>query len=390
MRPPRRSCLLFLLLLFALSVLAYAQSVPADAQPSVGEQVSETHLFRESINIPGPQGAGVLLIASDSDVHRTHLGVSRALVVFPGTDRNAIQCLKSFLAARIQAGLSPDNTLVLAVQFLNEQDTHVAALPARLLYWRGNNWEAGWNSLSPIGVSSYAALDEVLKYLSNAWFFPNMHEVVIAGYGGGGQLVQRYAAVGHAVPGFEKSGIALRFVVSNAASYLYFDDERPVPSVVANCENFNTWGYGLRVAPPYVGAPAAKDVEAAFVARNVTYLIDMDDADPSSPNLGTNCGGKAEGGSRFDRAIQYFQHLQTRHGTGLNQRLVLAHAGSSAGKLYSSPCGLEALFGIAGCKPETLPGEALPGNSLEAPVAQNPGGGGVPPAEQPPAGQARP
>lgn len=168
-------------------------------------------------------------------------------------------------------------------------------------------------------------------------------------------MVQRYAAVGHRIAAFEKSGIALRYVVSNPSSYLYFDDDRPVPFTVAGCENFNTWKYGLRVAPPYVGAPPAPDVENAYIARKVTYLLDADDEDPNRSDLDKSCAGEAEGPNRLQRGVNYFQHLQSRHSTGFNQRLLLIHAANSSRRLYASACGMDALFFATGdCKPEKV------------------------------------
>ncbi len=295
----------------------------------------------------------MLPVDSDVAIDKAHLGVTRAVIVFAGLRRNAQQYISDVLQARAQAGLSPYNTLVLVPQFLNEDDTHLQNIPAEFLHWRGARWESGEDAVGPIALSSYAAIDALLDYLSNHWFFPNLREVVLAGYGGGGQIVQRYAAVGHRIAAFEKSGIELRYVVSNPSSYLYLDDYRPVPVAVTGCEGFNTWKYGLRIAPSYVGAPPAADVESAYIARKVTYLLDADDEDPDRSDLDKTCAGEAEGPNRLQCGINYFQHLQSRHSTGFNQRLLLVHAANSSYRLYASACGRDALFFATGsCKPE--------------------------------------
>jgi hypothetical protein len=338
-RPLRRSCLLTILTLLALLGAAHAQDL------------SEIKLFREGVKVITPQGRGMFLIASDAMLDKPHLGVTRAIVVFPGLRRNALQYIGDMLAARIQAGLTADNTLVLAVQFLNEDDTHVQNIPAPLLHWNNAQWESGEDAVGPSAISSYDAIDALLTHLSNNWFYPHLHEVVLAGYGGGGQAVQRYAAVGHRIADLEKSGIGLRFVISEPSSYLYFDDYRPVPGAVSGCENFNTWKYGLRIAPRYVGAAPADAVEAVYIARRVTYLLDAEDDDPNRPDLDRSCAGEAEGPTRVQRGTKYFDHLQARHSSGFQQRLLLVHgAAGSSRKLYTSPCGLDALFATGGCK----------------------------------------
>ena len=47
---------------------------------------------------------------------------------------------------------------------------------------------------------------------------PNLRTVVLAGFSGGGQLVQRYAAVGRVGDTLANRGIALRYVVGSPSS----------------------------------------------------------------------------------------------------------------------------------------------------------------------------
>ncbi|MGH7289199.1 MAG: hypothetical protein ACREI8_14395 [Myxococcota bacterium] len=83
----------------------------------------------------------------------------------------------------------------------------------------------------------------------------------------GGQFVQRYAA---GTPTVERHpGIAFRFVVANAGSYLYLSPEREVPGALgtfavpassqqAACPYWNDYKYGLRTRAQSCSIRAAR------------------------------------------------------------------------------------------------------------------------------------
>ena len=100
-------------------------------------------------------------------------------------------------------------------------------------------------------------VDALLAQLADRSLFPNLKTVVLAGHGGGGQVVQRYAVVGKAVAALSSAGIHLRYVIANPASYLYFSDERPAPFRSADCPDFNHWKYGPVEPPSYVNLDTA-------------------------------------------------------------------------------------------------------------------------------------
>jgi predicted alpha/beta superfamily hydrolase len=54
-------------------------------------------------------------------------------------------------------------------------------------------------------MSSYTAVDNIIKAFNNATLYPNLKHIVIAGHSLGGQFVQRYAMVGNQLGTSSKS-----------------------------------------------------------------------------------------------------------------------------------------------------------------------------------------
>jgi hypothetical protein len=68
-----------------------------------------------------------------------------------------------------------------------------------VLGWPGLYWFSGIKNTLPANqttVSSYEALDQVIKWFANPANFPNMKQIVVAGHSAGAQMCQRYAVIG--------------------------------------------------------------------------------------------------------------------------------------------------------------------------------------------------
>ncbi len=297
------------------------------------------------------KGSGQLALYSEVDLGQPHPGITRAIVIFHGLHRNAAGYLHDVEEARTKAGAPGDHTLLIAPQFLNEDDVHKHKLSSDVLRWRRAQWEAGEPAVRPAPISSFDAIDAVLARLSDRTLFPNLREIVLAGHSGGGQIVQRYAVAGRQIAAVETAGIALRYVVANPSSYVYFDGYRPAPLVARACAKFNEWKYGLDGTPPYLGSISASALETAYVSRRVTYLLGADDDDPNGPDIDQTCAGEAQGPDRLRRGANYFKYLQSRHRAGLEHRVLLVPGvAHNARKMFTSTCGIDALFNTETCK----------------------------------------
>ena len=287
--------------------------------------------------------AGDLSLGLSQDWRQPLPKVTRALIIVHGRLRNAQTYLQSGIDAAAHAGVG-GSTLVIAPQFLNQADVKRNHLDDQVLRWKGNDWMAGEASTGPRQISSYGALDQIIKHLGNRTLFPALKEIVVAGHSGGGQVVQRFALTGHDHPLLNSEGIRLRYVVANPSSYAYFSPQRPVTFDIANCPGFNDWKYGMQNLPDYVGDRGAQQLEQDYVSRDITYLLGQQDTDPNHPALDKSCEAETQGAYRLLRGHNYFDYLKQRH-PQLGHRLVevpgVRHDGD---KMFTSPEGEKVLF----------------------------------------------
>ncbi|AZF34072.1 putative exported protein [Pseudomonas sp. R4-35-07] len=299
------------------------------------------------VNLVSPErfhvDAGELSLGLSQDWRQPLPEVTRALIIVHGRLRNAQTYLKSGIDAAAHAGVGA-HVLVIAPQFLNQSDIKRHHLDDQVLRWKGNDWMAGAPSIGPGQVSSFGALDQIIKHLGNRTLFPHLKEIVVAGHSGGGQVVQRFAVTGHAHPMLQTEGIRLRYVVANPSSYAYFSPQRPVKFETAGCPGFNDWKYGMQGLPDYAKGHGAEQLEQAYVSRDVTYLLGQQDTDPNHPALDKSCEAETQGAYRLIRGHNYFDALKQRH-PQLSHRLVeVPGVGHDGDKMFTSPEGQKVLF----------------------------------------------
>ncbi|MFM0361082.1 alpha/beta hydrolase [Paraburkholderia sediminicola] len=199
-------------------------------------------------------------------------------------------------------------------QFLASADVGAHALPPSTLHWEWTGWMGGDNAEGPAPLSSFDVLDAILQTLASREQFASLTEVVIAGHSGGGQVVQRYAVVTRGEAPLVARGIALRYVVANPSSYVYFDAMRPTGSDefaafdTMACPSFNRWKYGLEDLPAYAssgeGAASAEEPESRYAHRDVTVLLGGADCDPQHPALDRSCAAQTQGEHRLARGAR--------------------------------------------------------------------------------------
>ncbi|WP_426134602.1 alpha/beta hydrolase [Pseudomonas sp. PWP3-1b2] len=269
--------------------------------------------------------------------------VTRALIIVHGRLRNAQTYLQSGEDAAKHAGQA-GNTLVIAPQFLNQSDVKRNHLDNGVLRWNGNDWMAGDASTGPGQISSFGALDQLIKHLGNRKLFPALKEIVVAGHSGGGQVVQRFALTGHDHPMLQTEGISLRYVVANPSSYAYFTPQRPVKFDVASCPGFNDWKYGMQHLPDYAKGQSAQQLEQAYVSRDVTYLLGQQDTDPNHPALDKSCEAETQGPYRLIRGHNYFDYLKARHPQLTHKLVEVPGVGHNGDGMFTSPEGEKVLF----------------------------------------------
>jgi hypothetical protein len=330
---------LALLLLFAATVRA----VPADHDPEAGAAFGK-------LTVTGAAGRGTLPLSVSADWTHSLPQIAQALVLVPSTHADAETSLRLAHAARYAAGEAGSGTIIVLPWFLAETDAAPHAMSGELLRWRDAGWINGEVASGPVPLSSLDAIDAIAARLADAAVFPNLRRLVIAGHSAGAQLVQRYAVVGRGTARLAHAGIAVRYVVANPSSYLWFGEERPVPVSAAACAGVFRWPYGLTASPAYV--EPSEDLEARYISRDVVYLLGEADTDPNAPSLDRTCAAEAQGPTRYARGMNYLFMLEQRHPNLVRHRILsIWSVGHDAASMFMSACGLAALFDRPGCTP---------------------------------------
>ncbi|MCA8426429.1 alpha/beta fold hydrolase [Burkholderia seminalis] len=304
----------------------------------------------QRVAVATPQGSAALPVYADHPLDQSAPDVVRVFIVIHGTLRNADTYYASGRQVVEKAGAAGSGTMVVAPQFLTRADTRAFSLPASTLAWTQEGWKGGEPARQPGPVSSFAALDALLAHFADRSLYPSLTTVVVIGHSAGAQLLQRYAVAGHEGDALARGGVAVRYVVANPSSYLYFDDERPNADAIAGgiCPRATQWKYGLKSAPPYVASQDGRELETRYVARDVVYLLGQADTNPYTHFIDRSCAAMAQGPYRLARGLAYFDYLKKRHPDDLAQQVVeVPGVGHDGLGMFTSACGLAVLFGQA-------------------------------------------
>ncbi|AOJ28990.1 alpha/beta fold hydrolase [Burkholderia seminalis] len=338
----------------ACAVIGMAGSVrPAEAATPTQRERLEAPVKAvadQRVAVATPQGSAALPVYADHPLDQPAPDVVRVFIVIHGTLRNADTYYASGRQVVEKAGAAGSGTMVVAPQFLTRADTRAFSLPASTLAWTQEGWKGGEPARQPGPVSSFAALDALLAHFADRSLYPSLTTVVVIGHSAGAQLLQRYAVAGHEGDALARGGVAVRYVVANPSSYLYFDDERPNADAIAGgiCPRATQWKYGLKSAPPYVASQDGRELETRYVARDVVYLLGQADTNPYTHFIDRSCAAMAQGPYRLARGLAYFDYLKKRHPDDLAQQVVeVPGVGHDGLGMFTSACGLAVLFGQA-------------------------------------------
>jgi hypothetical protein len=313
----------------------------------------------QGFGIATDHGSGLEPFVISLDWSKPQPQITRAVIIFHGKGRDVEGYYRTAREAADDAGRAAGGTILIAPQFLDEEDIGSHSVRGDVLRWHGTAWEAGAPAIAPSPISSYEVVDALLVRLGDRTVFPQLRTVVLAGHSGGGQLVHRYAIVGRAPAMLAKGGIHLRYVIANPSSYVYFSDDRPTgggtlaPFRSDACPHFNHWKYGPLHALAYLTLDTDHtwpQLEADYAQRDVIYLLGTADTDPHEKDLDVSCGGEAQGPTRFARGQAYYAYLHSRHSAGWSQRLwFVPGVAHSAHRMFTSTCGVAALFDAGAC-----------------------------------------
>lgn len=242
---------------------------------------------------------------------------TRALIAVHGHPRDANKTFDAALRAVRDAGALGD-TLVAAPLFQVAAERAGGcstpgvppAQPGDLL-WTCGSWLEGAPAANGARISSFAAMDALVAELARRW--PSLRSITVAGFSAGAQMVQHYIGFADAARAGAAS-VAVRYVVADPGTWLYFDAWRPQPPAEGACPGVNRWKYGTDDLPAHLGRSAAQARER-YAAADIGYLegaLDSDDARGTAYRvLDKSCAAMAQGPFRLQRGLAYAQYDRT-------------------------------------------------------------------------------
>lgn len=341
-----------------LLALAACGGDPVLRGPSPQQLRAVERISDQDFAIPLEGGQTLLMpVFSDKKLVDPHPGIEHVTIGIQDPARNAGLEFDRLLRV---VGEGP-STMVLVPQFLAAQDADRHRLGPDFARWTLDGWKEGGNSrpasISDQGAlaSSFQALDALLLFLADRQGFPDLKRVSIVGYGQSARFVQLYAATVRGLDAPQASGVAVRFVVAAADTFLYFDEERPSRADESGfaqfgreaCNGFNYWPYGFVLPAPYASGERPRDLARAYAGREVVYLIGERDSEIGD----RGCEARAQGRDRNERLTHYMRHVARAAGTtpASHARLVAPGVGADPMALLASPCGRAALLGDKRC-----------------------------------------
>jgi len=297
--------------------------------------------------------------------------ITRALLIVHGQNRDADNYFRHALAAGFLAA-ALDDTVIISLRFAsNDGDKCHDALGVDELSWvcsGSDSWRNGGPAMGAAGITSYDAVDGILRQLGQRSIFPKLNAVVVAGHSAGGQFVGRYAMANQI---HDELAIPPEYVVANPSSYTYLDSLRPtssaVPTTVAaappgyippppvsppapflpladaeDCTGYDKWPYGLQERTGYAARLTDEQLRRQLAARHSTYLLGELDILPLY-GFDTSCPAMAQGATRLARGLAFGMHVNEMHGAH-NQALVVPACGHSARCMFTAEVSLPLLF----------------------------------------------
>ena len=287
--------------------------------------------------------------------------IERAIIVVHGVLRNADEYFPHMMEAVEQSGLEPA-TLVIAPQFLIEEDINAFTLANELLFWgeeSGEGWKKGDDSISTeehpraASASSFEVVDRIIEQITLKGYFPNLTDVIVIGHSAGGQYVNRYAA-GTQIVSSLQNNMHLRFIVANPSTFVYFNDERRLPDTTDQFAipegadaDYNDYKYGLEKLNPYLASVGVEAIRASYPTKDVIYLLGGEDIQEAYLEQTPNA--MLQGRHRLERGQVYYHYLKHYFGEKIieTQKIaIIPCVGHDHAAIFKSEAGMNYIFGI--------------------------------------------
>ncbi len=293
--------------------------------------------------------SGKYFLVGDSDYKITYFSPSnlsfknnnirRLVIVLHGNSRTALTRQNDIVQAADTEGKYLE-TLIISPHFISNQELVDNNLDDYHLYWRDNGWMEGALSSSSgaypreESFSSFEVIDDIISQIILGNNFPNLRQVVLTGFSGGGQFMNRYASSNRVHELFEKDyNIDFQYLIASPSSYMYFNEERRVDGSteqfekpnVGNCGLYNNYKYGTNMLNQYMKYYHLDTLINRYKRRKISYGVGSRDNNPNSSSMDDSCQAMFQGNHRLERATIFVNYLKHLYGDlGNNHKLYIA------------------------------------------------------------------
>ena len=293
--------------------------------------------------------SGKYFLVGDSDYKITYFSPSnlsfknnnirRLVIVLHGNSRTALTRQNDIVQAADTEGKYLE-TLIISPHFISNQELVDNNLDDYHLYWRDNGWMEGALSSSSgaypreESFSSFEVIDDIISQIILGNNFPNLRQVVLTGFSGGGQFMNRYASSNRVHELFEKDyNIDFQYLIASPSSYMYFNEERRVDGSteqfekpnVGNCGLYNNYKYGTNMLNQYMKYYHLDTLINRYKRRKISYGVGSRDNNPNSSSMDDSCQAMFQGNHRLERATIFVNYLKHIYGDlGNNHKLYIA------------------------------------------------------------------
>jgi hypothetical protein len=325
------------------------------------EPIYPLTICKERFNVISEGQAGSIPCCWSHPIDTPNKYIKQAVIIIHGVLRNADEYYPNMMAAVSHAGVE-ETTLIVAPQFLLEEDLTRFRLNEDILFWggeTGEGWKKGDDSITSkdhhrkVSVSAFDVVDQIVGTISDLDTFPNFKRIVVSGHSAGGQYVNRYAAgtrIGSTLP----EDIQLRFIVANPSTYLYFNGERRVGDMnheFATPENpdqgYDDYKYGLLNLNRYMATTGIEEIRKSYPDKDVVYLLGGEDT--REAHLEQTPNAILQGVNRLERGQVYYHYLKHFFGTEITQTqkiAVIPCVGHDNAAIFKSEAGIRYLFKV--------------------------------------------
>ena len=276
---------------------------------------------------------------SPSNLSFKNNNIRRLVIVLHGNSRTALTRQNDIVQAADTEGKYLE-TLIISPHFISNQELVDNNLDDYHLYWRDNGWMEGSLSSSSgaypreESFSSFEVVDDIISQIILGNNFPNLRQVVLTGFSGGGQFMNRYASSNRVHELFEKDyNIDFQYLIASPSSYMYFNEERRVDGSteqfekpnVGNCGLYNNYKYGTNMLNQYMKYYHLDTLINRYKRRKISYGVGSRDNNPNSSSMDDRCQAMFQGDHRLERATIFVNYLKHIYGDlGDNHRLYIA------------------------------------------------------------------